>query len=193
MRIYTAMLALLLLSAMLPVCTTAAAAQDVAKAEVALTYTWAHANAPPESCGCFSLNGGSAVFAYSFSRSISAVAEAGAATNGNVDSAGRGITLSDYFGGLRYTPRSHAGVRPYGQLLLGIAHASGPLAPSQIGLGSATSFAMSTGGGVDFILNEHFAIRALQADYLLTLLSNRTNDRQNNFRLSTGLVFRFGK
>jgi peptidoglycan-associated lipoprotein len=193
MRIYTAMLALLLPTAMLPICTTAAAAQDVAKTEVALTYSWTHTNAPPQGCACFSLNGGAAVFAYGFTRSISVVAEAGAGTNGNVNSTGKGITLSDYLIGLRYTHRSHARVEPYGQLLLGAAHASGALAPSQIGLGATSSFAMSAGGGVDFIVNRHFAIRALQADYLLTLLPNRTNNRQNNFRLSTGLVFRFGK
>jgi peptidoglycan-associated lipoprotein len=193
MRIYTAMLALLLPAAMLPIFGRAAAAQDVAKAEIALTYTWDHTNGPPQGCACFSLNGGSAVLAYGLTRSFSVVAEAGAATNGNVHSTGKGITISDYLGGLRYTPRGHAGVKPYGQLLLGTAHASGALAPSQIGAGSDTSFAMSAGGGVDFIVSRHFAIRALQADYLLTLLPNGTNNRQNNFRLSTGLVFRFGK
>jgi hypothetical protein len=53
-----------------------------------------------------------------------------------------------------------------------------------------SDYALATiiGGGIDIKLDKRFAIRAAQADYLMT----RFNDeRQNNFRFSVGLVLRF--
>ena len=184
MRIHIVILALLLPSA-------AIAATNRPAPELALTYTWTHANAPDQNCGCFSLNGGSAVFAYPFAPSFSAVVEAGAVTNGNVNSSGRGLTLSDFLGGLRYSLPRHASLEPYSQVLIGVAHASGTMSPGQLGLAASNSFAFSAGGGVDFRLRKHVAIRALQADYLLTLLPNGNSGRQNSLRLSTGVVARF--
>jgi hypothetical protein len=35
-------------------------------------------------------------------------------------------------------------------------------------------------------------VRRVQAEYLLTLLPNGVNSRQNNFNLTTGIVIRFG-
>lgn len=69
------------------------------------------------------------------------------------------------------------------------------------GLTSATAFAMAFGGGVDIGLTRHLAIRAAQVDYLRTQfsatdalttgLSSSLSDRQNSFRYSAGIVFRF--
>ena len=50
-------------------------------------------------------------------------------------------------------------------------------------------FAMALGGGVDVKLNDRFAIRAIQADYLRSDVFGGTT---NGMRLSFGLVFRFG-
>ena len=60
---------------------------------------------------------------------------------------------------------------------------------------------MAFGGGVDIGLTRHLAIRAVQVDYirtqfnsidaLTTGLSSSLGNRQNNFRYSTGIVFRF--
>jgi outer membrane immunogenic protein len=138
------------------------------------------------------MNGGAASFAVPVKSSISVVVEAGAVTASNVNSTGLDLTLSEYLVGGRYSLRRHTRFTPYGQLLLGAAHASGALAPGQFGLGSSTAFAMATGGGVDLNLTRHLALRLFQTDYLLTLLPNRTNDHQNNFRFSTGVVFHFG-
>jgi opacity protein-like surface antigen len=54
---------------------------------------------------------------------------------------------------------------------------------------SATSFAMIIGGGVDLRLSARWIVR-FQPDYLRTKILDRT---ENNARLSTGLVFRFGE
>jgi hypothetical protein len=69
------------------------------------------------------------------------------------------------------------------------------------GVTSANSFAMAFGGGVDIGLTRHFAIRAAQLDYVRTQfnatdalaagLSTGTGNRQNSFRYSAGIVFRF--
>ena len=172
---------------------TAPAYETRPGAELALTYTYLHTNAPPDACGCFSMNGGSASFAYPLKRSFSVVAEAGAVAARNINSTGLDLTLSSYLGGGRYSLRRFQRFTPFAQLLLGAAHASGSLAPGQIGLGSSTAFAMTVGGGLDVNLARHVAFRVFQTDYLLTLLPNGTNDRQNNFRFSTGIVFRLGE
>ncbi len=52
--------------------------------------------------------------------------------------------------------------------------------------------AMAAGGGVDFNASKHVGIRLGEAEYLMTTFSDNHNDRQNNLRLSGGLVFRFG-
>jgi hypothetical protein len=69
------------------------------------------------------------------------------------------------------------------------------------GLTSANAFAMAFGGGVDIGVSRHFAIRAIQADYLrtqfsatdaiITGLSSSLNGGQNSYRASAGIVFRF--
>jgi hypothetical protein len=52
---------------------------------------------------------------------------------------------------------------------------------------------MTAGGGLDVVLSPHLAIRVFQAEYFLTLLPNNVNDRQNNFRLSIGVVIGLGR
>jgi outer membrane immunogenic protein len=192
MRLLTPILALLLPVAAMVATPVAAPAQSIPAAEVALTYNWVHTNAPPKDCGCFSMNGGSGSFAYNLTRKWAVVGEVGAETNGNVNSTGLDLTLADFLVGGRYTLRNHSRLQPFGQILLGAAHTSGSLSPDQIGLGAATSFATTMGGGVDVSLSHRIALRVIQADYFLTLLPNGSSDRQNNLRLSAGFVFRFG-
>ena len=72
-------------------------------------------------------------------------------------------------------------VSPFGHLLVGGAHFSaGPVGFS--------SFSLAVGGGVDVGITDRFSWRAAQADYLLTQFGGGS---QNNFRFSTGIVFRF--
>jgi hypothetical protein len=82
---------------------------------------------------------------------------------------------------------------PYAQILVGGSHANGSLytatgTPS----GSSNGFATTIGGGIDMTITPHLTLRAIQADYFITLLGNGTNNRQNNLSLSAGVVFRFG-
>ncbi len=55
---------------------------------------------------------------------------------------------------------------------------------------SSLSRAIAVGGGVDIPFKGRFSVRPIQADYLITEEFNQT---QHSIRLSTGLVYRFGK
>ncbi len=52
-----------------------------------------------------------------------------------------------------------------------------------------TAHVLVAGGGADLNMSPHFSIRVLQVDYLRSSLFHGT---QNNFRISTGLVYRWG-
>src|SRR5208282_6886560 len=109
-------------------------------------------------------------------------------------SGGADLTLTSYLAGPRDAWARGRRLAPYAQVLLGGAHASGSLAPGNSGLtGSANSFGMIAGGGLDIGLTRHIAVRAFEADYYLTRFDNGVNDHQNNLRLGAGLMIRFGE
>jgi peptidoglycan-associated lipoprotein len=100
--------------------------------------------------------------------------------------------------GPRYTwyRPSHTGKRKglaiFGQGLIGEAHGFNSYFPTLSGsLTDYNSFALQVGGGVDIGLSRHFAVRAIQADWLRTQFPNSTINVQNNFRLAAGIVLRF--
>jgi hypothetical protein len=72
--------------------------------------------------------------------------------------------------------------------------AGGLLSTSGIGSpGPQNDFTLSTGGGLDFRVFRLISIRPAQAEYFLTTIPDGLNNRQNNLRFSTGIVFRFGR
>ena len=162
--------------------------------EVGGGYSYVRANLPPDGCGCFSLNGGSGWVGIGLTRHFSIVGEVAAQHGSNIAGTGGDLTLTSYLLGPRYTVRRSEGVRPFGQFLVGGAHASGSEAPGTSGLpGSPNAFALAAGGGLDLSLSKHLSLRLVQADYYFTHFSNGINDRQNNFRIGVGLVFNVGK
>ncbi|HYM76895.1 MAG TPA: outer membrane beta-barrel protein [Candidatus Dormibacteraeota bacterium] len=56
---------------------------------------------------------------------------------------------------------------------------------------SRTAFVVAVGGGVDYKVAQHFAVRLIQADYIRTDHSGIVVSPQNNIRLSAGAVYRF--
>jgi len=73
---------------------------------------------------------------------------------------------------------------PFAELMVGAAHIhTGGTLPSP----SNTSFAYALGGGLDYRIFRPIALR-VEGDYLRTKFFST---RQNNFRLSAGVVFRF--
>jgi peptidoglycan-associated lipoprotein len=161
--------------------------------EVALEYNYVRSNAPPGQCDCFSLNGGSLSIAKPLgSGRFAGVFDAGF-EHGSVD--GYDLTLSSFTGGLRYRPLLRPRWNPFGQVLVGVAHASGSLVDGRTpaAYDSALTFASVIGGGLDYRMLGHWTIRAVEGDYLLTTYSNGDNNHQNNLRLSAGVVYRFGR
>lgn len=91
-------------------------------------------------------------------------------------------------------------LEPFGEVLFGGAHSnfytsacnnnSGLCAVSP----TTTAFSMAIGGGVDFAVTRRIAVRVFDADYVLNRFADNFyggNSTQNNFRLQTGLQFRF--
>jgi hypothetical protein len=78
--------------------------------------------------------------------------------------------------------------------IFGHAMFGGVYARNSVTVGNVTTtvtsnaFGMKLGGGIDFKLSPHFALRPLEADYFLTHFGGAT---QNNFSYSAGIVIRF--
>jgi outer membrane immunogenic protein len=171
-----------------------ASAQSAPKAEIAVEYNYVHANAPPSGCGCFSMMGGGASAGFEVHGGLAAVGEFSGTHASNIAPTGKDLTLTSYLFGPRYT--YHAGQRlaPFGEVLVGLSHASGELAPTKTLSGASSNvFGAAIGGGLDYNAGRVLAIRIVQADYLLTTFANRADNHQNNLRLGAGIVLRFGR
>jgi outer membrane protein OmpA-like peptidoglycan-associated protein/opacity protein-like surface antigen len=156
------------------------------------------------------LHGGNASVAFNLNNWLGLVADFGGyaadrfgpgapPTGGVLDADGRVFT---YMAGPRLSYRKSEWVTPFAQVLFGGAHATEVKLSGCTGVGctplsSENAFAMTAGGGVDLKLRRHIAIRLFQAEYLMTRFADASpftgeRVRQNNLRLSAGLVFRFG-
>jgi outer membrane immunogenic protein len=169
------------------------AAQSAPAFELGGNYTYVRANAGPGECGCINMQGGGGWGSYNLTSSLGIVGEVAAQHASNIGPLAAALTLTSFLGGVRYKPRPAQTFVPFVQVLLGGAHASGDMAPGTPGIpGSSNAFALTAGGGLDIRVSEHFAVRAIQADYYYTRFTNGVNDHQNNLRLGAGLVIRFG-
>jgi hypothetical protein len=165
-------------------------AQDEPKVNIFAGYSYLQANPGVSGIDTFHLNGGSASVAYTFYKPwLSGVADFGGYTNGNILGTGSG-TLSTYLFGPRVSYHHFGRITPFAQALFGDAHASSNAFHTT---GSQNAFALAVGGGVDYRLMHHLALRPFQVDYLMTRFNVGTTgtQTQNNLRVSTGIVFRF--
>lgn len=166
------------------------AQESAPKVDVFAGYSYLQANPGVTGVDSFHLHGGSASAAYHFTNSLSAVADFGGYDNGNLLGTGTDGRLYTYLFGPRLSYRHYRKFTPFGQVLLGSAHANA----SAFGTtGSQNAFAMTAGGGFDYKLFDRFWIRPVQAEYLLTRFREGALGarNENNLRLSTGFVFRF--
>jgi hypothetical protein len=120
-----------------------------------------------------------------------------AGTNvGDAANSGTGLTMVTATFGPRYTwykPRKKS-LAIFGQGLIGEAHGSNSYFPTPTAsLTDYNSFALQVGGGVDIVLSRHFAVRAVQADWLRTQFPNSTTNIQNTLRISAGIVLCFSQ
>jgi hypothetical protein len=99
-------------------------------------------------------------------------------------------SMETYLFGPRLNLRRFDHFVPFGEVLFGAAHGSSQVTGDK----SQGTFAMAIGGGVDVVLTRYLAWRFVQADYLMTNFSGSLlspSGRQNNFRVGTGVVFRW--
>lgn len=156
-------------------------------------YTAMIGNAPPGTCGCFLLNGGSSEELIHVWKSIAAVAQVTGSRTDHVPQSQQGLSLITYMAGPRYSFHAMQRLTLYGQFVIGGVHGFDsyfPKADSQ-SPGAANSLAFAPGGGVEVGVRDWLSIRAVEAEYLVTHLPNDVNEHQNNLRISTGVVFRF--
>ncbi len=167
-----------------------AQAQDLPQVDVGIDYNYVRTNAPPGGCGCIALHGADGWVAFHFTHSIAIVGQVSGQHASNIEGTGADLTFTSFLAGPRYSFNVTRRVVPFAQVLFGGAHVSGSLPGASL-VGSSNAFAMTIGGGFDIGLSPHFAVRAAQLDYFMTRFPNGINDRQNNLRLSAGIVLRF--
>ncbi|HEV2462186.1 MAG TPA: OmpA family protein [Acidobacteriaceae bacterium] len=167
-------------------------ALNAGRFDVAVGYNFINANAPPASCGCFSMNGGFAAVDYQPWDWLGITGKVTGGHADNVSTLGQDLTLLTFLAGPRVS-LSDRRISPFGQALFGVAKASDSYFPtSNSSETSASSFAFSAGGGADLNLNERFAIRLADIEYLRTAFPNGAGNTQNHLEAGFGLVFRFG-
>lgn len=95
-------------------------------------------------------------------------------------------------GGVQFKASGPRKVKPFAHALVGAALFRG-FASSETAAGNlfiiddAQSLALAFGGGLDVRASKHVDIRIIQADYLPTFFGS---GRQDNLRISVGIVFR---
>jgi outer membrane immunogenic protein len=160
----------------------------ISRLEVGANYNYIHANAPPGHCGCFGLNGGSAMFLMNITPRWSGVADITVAHASQVDGTAQNITIINYLFGPRYTRRMHSRYVPYAQVLFGGAKED---VNFQFTI-NRQSFGLLGGGGVTTRLKHGFGVTIAEVDYVYTRIPNATNNTQNNIRIVTGMTYHFG-
>ncbi len=138
----------------------------------------------------FNLNGGGAAFAYAHNDHFSSVVDVDAYHFIGFQP-GLNSTMYTYIFGPRITLSGSRRMIPFVQILLG----GGRLNASSTGVKAGENgFVMATGGGLDVPFHRHFAVRVVQAEYLLTRFNSVHGSpaKQSSVRISAGVVIRFG-
>jgi hypothetical protein len=156
------------------------------------------------------LNGGSAAIQFNLTRHIGLVGDFGGYYTNHLQLTGNGVnqprtvnasgTAFTYLFGPRYTFHNASRFSPFAQVLAGGVHASAVTVDGCTGticapLPVQNSLALTAGGGLDIRLTHHVSLRPVQAEYMMTRFASvpaGSNSSQNDLRLSSGLVFRFG-
>jgi outer membrane immunogenic protein len=145
-----------------------------------------------------SANGGSASVVIYLRDWFGIVGDFGLYEQRNVAGQVSSLAFSTYQFGprLRFPQVIH--VTPFAQFLWGAGHAGGTTYTRSLGfgvppLGANNAFVLTAGGGADWKVSPRIAIRLVQADYLHSEFLNGGGNRQENVRLSTGVVFSFGR
>jgi outer membrane immunogenic protein len=163
-----------------------ASAQEGRGVEVSGTYQYVRFN-PGAGAPGINCQGGSGTFGAYLTARAGIIGEFGGCMVTGLPSGSSAHELN-YLVGPRMYFHSHGRVFPYVQALFGGERFSAGVT----GAGSLASnaFALTAGGGADITLTRHVSFRAIQVEYLYTRFGGAN---QNNVRLQSGLVWRFGR
>jgi opacity protein-like surface antigen len=177
--------------------------QDRPLFEINGGYTFQRWDTPPvaQPPSSFDFNGFNAGAAFHVTRWLAAVADITGTYNSQGAAGANAKThIYSYLFGPRIYPLGHHKLTPYVHGLVGVAtYDINVPAPNQFHE-SNNDFSFAIGGGLDWSIGRHFAIRLGQFDYQQTrflhadaVASSVPPDNQNNFKYSAGLVIRFGE
>jgi opacity protein-like surface antigen len=175
---------LLVVAALVMLCSGAAMAQDHPKAELFGGYSYLRVN-PGEGVKGENVPGGwHASLAGNVNDWLGIVGE----FSGHYKTiSGIKTNTHTFTFGPRVSYRKNDTVTPFAHATFGGAHIGG-------GGVSENAFAMTIGGGVDAKVTDNVAVRIGQFDYIMTRFDgpiSGTTATQHNFRFSAGIVFRF--
>jgi hypothetical protein len=169
---------------------------ETPKIEVGLSYSFTRVNPGPE-LSSYNANGGYGDVEYNFNKVFGFVADVGANYVGADNGVQIGNTTFEYLFGPRFNWR-RGRLNPYVQTLFGgerFSNGLNPTSATPLLMTSQNNFAAAFGGGVDITISNHFAVKPIQVEYLMTQISpagGAVNYVQNNLRYSAGVVFLFG-
>ncbi|MBL8152104.1 MAG: hypothetical protein JNN15_19455 [Blastocatellia bacterium] len=150
-----------------------AMAQEVSKVDAFIGYSYVRA---PEE---LNLNGFNASVTGNLNNYLSFVADFGGTYNS-------GESLTTFLFGPQVSLRTaNSRVTPFARALFGAARTDIRRIPNE-----KTGFGTAIGGGLDIKLTDRISLRAIQGEYLLARFEG---DNRSHTRISTGLVFHFGK
>ncbi len=185
---------LTVLAVVLDVALPANAQDDAARLEVYGGYDYARFNVTANVPGIapsatYNGTGGSGQIEYNANHWLGVVGDLGgfrATSSGSGSFAGAVFT---YLLGPRVNFR-RGKVTLFAQTLFGGVWTTDGIAQST---GPENNFAMTVGGGIDFKVSRLLCVRPVQAEYFMTTIPDGLGNRQDNLRLSAGVVFRFGR
>lgn len=159
---------------------------DTPKGELFIGYNVQHSNLANESLGTTNLSGANAQATVFMRKNLGITADVSYAFGDNVLQSGENARRLTYLAGPTYALHTESSVTPYIHALFGLDH-------ERISIPNFTdftdnAFAFALGGGFDFKLAQHIAVRPVQLDYIRT---DHDSSGQNNFRYSAGVTFKF--
>ena len=169
-----------------------AAAQEGSSTEVVLGYAYVHATPNTSSASSFNLNGGAASAAWYPLHWLGVAGDFGGYHVGSIGSFSVDSNLFTYLFGPRVRLPGTEHIKPFGQVLFGVAHATS--GTTFAAAGTHNAFAMAVGGGVDLPLTHRVGVRLVEVNYLPTWFPETASGNrvtQQNLRVSTGVRFRF--
>lgn len=169
-----------LLAGMLLLVSLSAAAQKV---EAFVGYSLVNFE-PGGGASSVVFNGGVGSVAYKFDKWFSAVGEVSGYYNGNALGSGLEAHAITYMGGPKVSMRIGPAT-PFVQALFGGTHLDAAGATED-------AFSAAYGGGLDWNVSKHFAVRLGQFEDLHTQFDSKVglSGSQNSFRYSGGVVFK---